>query len=64
MIGPGNDYVVVYLLVANSLAILACRESCSMCVKPIAIAQKLDSPFLHGDEEVDPTALVTKFRKG
>ena len=59
-----DDNVVIYLLVANPSAILSCRESCNICIKPIAIAQKLNSPFLHRDEEVDPTAPVTKFRKG
>jgi hypothetical protein len=55
MIGPGKtstevDYnVVVYLLVANPLAILSCCESYSMCIKSITIMQKLNSPFLQSD---------------
>jgi len=30
-------------------------------LNPIAIAQKLNSPFLRQDKEIDPTAFVTKF---
>jgi len=47
-----DDSVVVYLPVADPSAILSCRKS---CIKPIAIAQKLNSPFLQGDKEINPS---------
>jgi hypothetical protein len=59
-----DDNMIIYLLVANLFAILSCRELCNMCIKPAATAQKLNSPFLHRDKEVDLTMPVTKFRKG
>jgi hypothetical protein len=52
-----DDNIAIYLLFANPLAILFCCESCSICIKPITIAQKFNSPFLHRDKEVNSTAL-------
>src|SRR6266404_6450355 len=58
-----NHNVVIHLLCFDPFAIFTAYKPIIVGKKPISVTQKLYSPLLRGNEEVDPAIRGSAFRK-